>query len=187
MHAFASCGWWPMLLATHLSSCCSAPGSAPHPSGTCCALAVPLQAKDQETNTEAESTDDDEEPGVTSHEVRQQALPHVVSWHSAGRASYRRMCTSSPMLATCPHPTLISIRPPPRTSHPPVTLVASPPQQPSAFTEEDEDESAFVNCRPLVPLVPAAASQQQQEQQGGEAPAAAAQPASGERGHCGIL
>lgn len=29
----------------------------------------PLQAKDQETNTEAESTDDDEEPGVTSHEV----------------------------------------------------------------------------------------------------------------------
>lgn len=28
-----------------------------------------LQAKDQETNTEAESTDDDEEPGVTSHEV----------------------------------------------------------------------------------------------------------------------
>ena len=28
-----------------------------------------MQAKDQETNTEAESTDDDEEPGVTSHEV----------------------------------------------------------------------------------------------------------------------
>ncbi|PRW32936.1 SIN3 component of histone deacetylase complex isoform C [Chlorella sorokiniana] len=81
------------------------------------------RAKDQETNTEAESTDDDEEPGVTSHE-------------------------------------------------------------PSAFTEEDEDESAFVNCRPLVPLVPAASSQQQQ--QGGEAPAAAAvQP--GERGHCGIF
>lgn len=32
---------------------------------------VRVQGKDQETNTEAESTDDDEEPGVTSHEVSQ--------------------------------------------------------------------------------------------------------------------
>ncbi|PSC76597.1 Paired amphipathic helix isoform C [Micractinium conductrix] len=75
-------------------------------------------AKDQETATEAESTDDDEEPGVTSHE-------------------------------------------------------------PSAFIEEDEDESAFVNCRPLVPLAPQIV-----------APSAAAQAdggGAGATGNCRVL
>lgn len=55
--------------------------------------------------------------------------------------------------------------------------------------EEDEDESAFVNCRPLVPLVPAPSQQAGAAaaagQQGGEAAAAAVQPRS--QGHCGIL
>ncbi|KAL4448880.1 hypothetical protein ABPG77_007597 [Micractinium sp. CCAP 211/92] len=82
----------------------------------------PARAKDQETNTEAESTDDDEEPGVTSHE-------------------------------------------------------------PSAFTEEDKDESAFVNCRPLVPLAPVSGAPAQppaaQQADGGA-------PAPGAR-HCPIL
>lgn len=59
--------------------------------------------------------------------------------------------------------------------------------QASAFADEDEDESAFVNCRPLVPLVPAAG------QQGGAAPAAQQQQGNGsgvsstEGRHCGIL
>ena len=47
---------------------------APPPAHPPCPLPPPStaplrQAKDAETNTEAESTDDDEEPGVTSHEV----------------------------------------------------------------------------------------------------------------------
>lgn len=61
---------------------------------------------------------------------------------------------------------------------------ARPPQlQPSAFTEEDADESAFVNCRPLVPLSPAggAPAQPPAAEQGDAKP-----PAPGSQ-HCPIL
>jgi hypothetical protein len=44
------------------------------------------------------------------------------------------------------------------------------------FAEEEEDESAFVNCRPLVPLVPA-----------GAAAITAPPPADGANKHCGLL
>lgn len=59
-------------------------------------LHVRVQGKDQETNTEAESTDDDEEPGVTSHEVSQVHYP-ADSWVEetmgrAGLAAGRHAC-----------------------------------------------------------------------------------------------
>ena len=62
-------------------------------------------------------------------------------------------------------------------------LPAPPALQPSSFAEEDEDESDFVNCRPLVPLVPSAAAGDAQQHAAAPAPAQDGQ----QEKHCGIL